>query len=748
MNYVALRNLRYLSGHVGAPAPDGVDLALRAVRDARSAQLCHLLHVFDLTCPALMWLIANRHVFCDLETERLFDSDEVWIHETEEAAIAHCYLSESADSQELPGWPLHHEVRPVVLDPGREVLFRDLHCEVVDRSADAVTLRSTLEVEGEYRVFPIVLDDVRKLLRTGDLRAAGSIGEEAMANARRELFLSATPSQLSQAIQWWKDLKSHAEHGQVPENSSARTIRRHKQWVRQAQRRFGAGFLGLLRDRGRCVGPVVPEAQRELIAQAVTEFRGRGDALDDPPSRREGNAYALFVTKCRDAGIASDGIISERTFRRHVRAGSAASAEASRRGARAGYQLRGPRLHRGASLPRNGDRIWELAHVDHTLLDLTLVSARTGAVLGRPWLTVLVDAFSRTVLAFRLSFDAPSRESVFAVLYDCVFRHRRLPEMVVVDQGPDFMSDDLDIALAYLGVSKLERPAGQARYGSVIERLFGSVNTRLVHEQPGSTEPVQLGRMLSSSHRPERRAAWTLRAFHPVVESWLFDTYPDLIHSSLGAKPRGVWNRSSERCGEHVARYLACDDSLRAALSQSVNGDTRKVNPGGTVFVNHLYFAHPALEDGRVLGMHVPVRLCLADASFVYVHVAHRGEWIRASVCDGDADLAGLSWRAVNCTVEELRGQRRIGRSSGARKHNAELVGKALADARASASPAILRRTERDDEQSELGGSVEHASGAESPPGAPSHADVDFDPPADLAPSSDDTIDYDNLKGF
>ena len=98
-----------------------------------------------------------------------------------------------------------------------------------------------------------------------------------------------------------------------------------------------------------------------------------------------------------------------------------------------------------------------------------LVSARTGAVLGRPWLTVLVDAFSRSVLAFRLSFDAPSRESVFAALYDCVFRHRRLPEMVVVDQGADFMSDDLDIALAYLGVSKMERPAEHARYGAVID---------------------------------------------------------------------------------------------------------------------------------------------------------------------------------------------------------------------------------------------------------------------------------------
>ena len=744
LNYVWLRNMRYLSGLVGGPPPAGVERAHEAVREARSARLSDLVGRDEVTSPALHWLIANQRIYCDLRTERLFNSDEAWVHETEEAAIAHGYLDDPVPGADVPGWPLHHAVFPVVLEPGVEVVFRDLHCEVVDRSADAVTLRSTLEVDGKHRVIPVAVDDVHKLLRTGDLRAARSLGEEAMACERHRLYVSASPEQIAQARTWWEDLKAYAEHGRVPPGSTRRTLRRHRRWAERAQRRFGSALLGLLRARGRAVGcSTIPDVQRTLLAQAVDDYRGKGDVSFPPPSRRVSSAYARFVDACRKVEIPLDDVISLKTFRRYVRMGSAAAAEARRRGARAGYQLDGPRLFLGPSLPRHGDRIWATAHVDHMLLDLMLVCARTGVVLGRPWLTVLIDAFSRTVLAIALSFDAPSREAVFAVLYCCASRHRRLPDLVVVDQGPDFMSDDLDLALAYLGVDKMERPASAPRYGTLIERVFRSLNTAVVHEQPGSTEPVHLGRMLSSSHRPERRAAWTLGAFYPVVERWFYDTYPTLIHSTLGATPREVWEHSASRCGEHVARYIACDDALRAVLSQTVDGDTRTVNVGGTVHVNHLNFAHPALEDGRVLGTKVPVKLCLADASYVYVYVRHREEWVAAVVVDGDADLAGLSWRAVNAAIEELRAQRRLGRSSDARKKNAELAGAALADATEFGSDALARRVERDAEQ----------SGVDVRPGAPDAfepfpTDSSRSDPASDAKSDDESIDFSNLKGF
>ena len=41
------------------------------------------------------------------------------------------------------------------------------------------------------------------------------------------------------------------------------------------------------------------------------------------------------------------------------------------------------------------------------LLDIFCISGATGAVLGRPWLTLIFDAYSRMPLGFALRFDAP-----------------------------------------------------------------------------------------------------------------------------------------------------------------------------------------------------------------------------------------------------------------------------------------------------------------------------------------------------
>ena len=49
--------------------------------------------------------------------------------------------------------------------------------------------------------------------------------------------------------------------------------------------------------------------------------------------------------------------------------------------------------------PRHGDRHFEIGHVDHTELDLEMICSRTVRNLGRPWLTLLVEAFSRRILA-------------------------------------------------------------------------------------------------------------------------------------------------------------------------------------------------------------------------------------------------------------------------------------------------------------------------------------------------------------
>ena len=69
-------------------------------------------------------------------------------------------------------------------------------------------------------------------------------------------------------------------------------------------------------------------------------------------------------------------------------------------------------------------------------------------MLGRPWMTLLIDAYSRRVLPIYLTFDPPSYRSCMMVLRECVRRHKRLPQIVVVDGGKEFESTYFEALLA------------------------------------------------------------------------------------------------------------------------------------------------------------------------------------------------------------------------------------------------------------------------------------------------------------
>ena len=71
------------------------------------------------------------------------------------------------------------------------------------------------------------------------------------------------------------------------------------------------------------------------------------------------------------------------------------------------------------STPRHGERPFALAHLDHTELDILLVSSVTGKPLEKPWATFLTDAYSRRVLACYVTYDPPSYRSVMMVRAPC-----------------------------------------------------------------------------------------------------------------------------------------------------------------------------------------------------------------------------------------------------------------------------------------------------------------------------------------
>lgn len=92
------------------------------------------------------------------------------------------------------------------------------------------------------------------------------------------------------------------------------------------------------------------------------------------------------------------------------------------------------------------NEIWQ---ADHTLLDI-LVRNEKGQP-ERPWLTIILDDYSRAVVGYFLTFQAPSAIQTALALHQAIWHKRNLdwpiygiPEQFYTDHGSDFTSNHLE----------------------------------------------------------------------------------------------------------------------------------------------------------------------------------------------------------------------------------------------------------------------------------------------------------------
>ena len=189
--------------------------------------------------------------------------------------------------------------------------------------------------------------------------------------------------------------------------------------------------------------------------------------------------------------------------------------------------------------------------IDHTVIDLIIVDERDRQPIGRPYLTVAIDVYSRCILGMVVTLEAPSAVSVGLCLAHVVCDKRswleRLsvevgwsmsgkPKQLYVDNATEFKSEALRRGCEQHGIQLSYRPLGQPHYGGIVERVIGTAMQR-VHELPGTTfsNPAQRGKYDS-----ERMATLTLRE----LERWLtlaVASYHGTVHDSLHQTPAARW---------------------------------------------------------------------------------------------------------------------------------------------------------------------------------------------------------------
>src|SRR5208283_3080267 len=122
---------------------------------------------------------------------------------------------------------------------------------------------------------------------------------------------------------------------------------------------------------------------RNLLVQFVeTDY-------EDLRQKTKVASWAALKRKCDELGIIAPTYV---TFCTAVRERPTFLRTLKRQGRRAAYTHSSFYFELEPTTPRHGDRPFEIGHIDHTELDVEVVCSHTGRPLGRPWMTVLIDA--------------------------------------------------------------------------------------------------------------------------------------------------------------------------------------------------------------------------------------------------------------------------------------------------------------------------------------------------------------------
>lgn len=439
----------------------------------------------------------------------------------------------------------------------------------------------------------------------------------------------------------------YLSEGSLPKMTDV-PIRTFYDWLaqyREAESSYGSGYLGLL-PKHSAKGNHTPR----LSARSRWELK---EAIEeDYENKKQKTMYASWIKlklSCEDKGIPAP---SYKSFTVAVRHRDPYRQKLKREGPRSAYSCEAFYFELDLKTPRHGDRPFEIGHIDHTELDVEVVCSRTGRVLGRPWMTLLTDAYSRRILAVYLTFDRPSYRSCMMVLRESVRRYQRLPQVVVVDGGADFESTYFETMLAHYQSTKKKRPKAKARFGSVLERFFGVNNSQFIHNLQGNTQIMRNVRQVTKSVNPKGLATWPLAELHERLCEYLYEVYDTVEHPALGQSPRDAFLARLAETGERRHRTIPYDQDFLIFTLPTTPKGTARVVPGKGVKIHHVYYWCEGFRDPQVPSNQITVRYDPFDAGVAYAFV--QKQWVQ---CHSEyyAVLKGRSEREVMLATEELR---------------------------------------------------------------------------------------------
>ncbi len=298
----------------------------------------------------------------------------------------------------------------------------------------------------------------------------------------------------------------------------------------------------------------------------------------------------------------------------------------------------------------------QVIQCDHTKLDILIVD-KDGRILGRPWLTIVVDSFSSCVLGFFLGLKQPGTEEVALAL-----RHAALPKHYPDDYEllrpwdicglplQYFFTDggkDLSKAKHIKQIGKRFNFKCELRFnppqGGIVERIFKTINTKVLKGLPGYTGSCVEER----PKHAEETACLTWRDLKKTLTGFLCDSYN---HDKHDKRPKK----------KGMTRYKCWVEGLGVTLPEPIDEQEldlclmkvayRYVQAHGSVDFENVTYRSGALKN--YLGERVTLRYdpdhILSLRAYTYEADEKMGELI-------DDEVKAINLEYQDLTLDELK---------------------------------------------------------------------------------------------
>jgi putative transposase len=363
------------------------------------------------------------------------------------------------------------------------------------------------------------------------------------------------------ALQRFHLLQPHLEQGVALTSVAAGaglSYRTAKRWV-SLYRRFG--LAGLSRKER------ADHRERRSLSSQLKEVV-EGLALQKPPL----SISSLYRTVSRIAQEQNERIPSYAVVYDIVRQLPTDLVTLAHEGSKS-YNDSFELVHRREAVGPNA--IWQ---ADHTLLDILVV--REDGPAGKPWLTIIIDDYSRAIAGYFLSFEAPCAIQTALALHQAIWRKNDsrwlvcgIPEVLYTDNGSDFRSQHLEQVAADLKIQLIFSTPGKPRGRGRVERFFATLTPMFLADLPGHT-PAHGGIC--------GQPVVTLAGMDIRLRDFILNIYHQRQHSETKMTPKERWECGGPANGGFLPQMPESLEHLDLLLLTVAK--TRKVHVDGIRF--------------------------------------------------------------------------------------------------------------------------------------------------------------------